>query len=173
MALTQATGGEKPLAQTTGDWALFVLAVGGWAPLMWAGVMGGTVQHSASCVIYRWQGQTAVDFSEARGRCGLPPLGACEWPHLQSQSPQGLAKKKKRALQPSTTRCSSYVPRNTPALQLPLPNTLGGTQMLDHCPFPRPYNQEQLVKHLLCGQSGMGCLLCGLQVAGENHCSYL
>ena len=95
MALTQATGGEKPLAQTTGDWALFVLAVGGWAPLMWAGVMGGTVQHSASCVICRWQGQTAVDFSEARGRCGLPPLGACEWPHLQSQSPQGLAKKKK------------------------------------------------------------------------------
>ena len=57
------------------------------------------------------------------------------------------------------------------ALQLPLPNALGGTQMLDHCPFPRPYNKEQLVQHLLHGLSGTGCFLHGLQVAGANHCS--
>ena len=25
-------------------------------------------------------------------------------------------------------------------VKLPLPNALGGTQTLDHCPFPRPYN---------------------------------
>ena len=36
-ALAQATGGEKPLAWATGDWALFVWAAGGQEPLVWAG----------------------------------------------------------------------------------------------------------------------------------------
>ena len=36
---------------------------------------GGQAQHGASCVIYRWQGQTTAVISETRGRCGLPPLG--------------------------------------------------------------------------------------------------
>ena len=83
---------------------------------------------------------------EARGRRGLLPLGAFEQLHLWPQSLQGSAnqkqkkkKKKKRALQQSTT-CCSHCPGNTPTLQLPLPNTLGSTQIFDHCPFPRPYN---------------------------------
>ena len=41
--------------------------------------------------------------------------------------------------QPSTICCCSHYPGNTPTLQLPLPNTLGGAQTLGHCPFPRPY----------------------------------
>ena len=91
--------------------------------------------------------------------------------HLRSQSPQGLAKKKKKkALQPSITRCCSHPPGNTPALQLPLPNALDSAQMLDHCPLPGPYNQEQLVQHLLPGLSRT--FLHGQQVVGENHCSY-
>ena len=62
---------------------------------------------------------------------------------------------------------------NTPALQLPLPNTLGSVQTLDHCPFPGPYNKEQLMQHLLRGLSRMGGFLRGLQVAGAFHHSYL
>ena len=33
--LVQAMGGEKPLAQAMGDWALLVHATGGQAPLAW------------------------------------------------------------------------------------------------------------------------------------------
>ena len=51
-----------------------------------------------------------------RGVRVLPPLGFCE-------QAQRLAKK--RALQPSTTPCCSHSPGNTPALLLPMPNTLG------------------------------------------------
>ena len=72
----------------------------------------------------------------------------------------------------STIHCHSYSPGNTPAVQLPLPNALGGAQKLGHCPFPRSYNEEQLVQHLLHGLSGTGCFLHGLQVVGANHCSY-
>ena len=90
--------------------------------------------------------------------------------HLWPQSPQGLEKKKKKkkALQPSTICYGSHSPGNTPALQLPLPNALGDVQTLGHCPFPRPYNQEQLVQHLLCGLSGTECFLHGLQEAGQT-----
>ena len=45
--------------------------------------------------------------------------------------------------------------------------------MLDHIPFPEPYNKEQPVQHLLRELSGKGCFLHGLQVAGPNHHSYL
>ena len=47
-------------------------------------------------------------------------------------SPQGLAKKKKEGTATSTIRCCSHSPGNTPALQLPLPNALGGAQILGH-----------------------------------------
>ena len=40
--------------------------------------------------------------------------------------------------------------------------------MLDHGLFPRPYNWEQLVHHVLHGLSGTGCFLHGLQVAGQT-----
>ena len=37
------------------------------------------MQCGASCMIHRWQGQTAVVVSETRGRHGLPLLGCYEW----------------------------------------------------------------------------------------------
>ena len=54
---------------------------------------------------------------------------------------------------------------NTQALQLPLPNDLGSTQKLGHCPFPRPDNWEKLVQHLSRGLSGQGasCMVCRWQ----------
>ena len=71
----------------------------------------------------------------------LGPLGAWEWaPHVTPVTSGVDKREKKRALQPSTIHCCSHFHRNTPALQLPLPNALGGAQTLGHCPFPRPYN---------------------------------
>ena len=88
-------------------------------------------------MIYRWQGQTAVVVSEARGRHGLPPLGACEWAPPATPVTSGVGKKeKKRALQPSTVHCSHF-PGNTPALQLPLPNALGGAQTTWSLSYPK------------------------------------
>ena len=47
-------------------------------------------------MIYRWQEQTTEDISEARGRRGFPPLGACEWaPHV-TQVTSGDGKKRKK-----------------------------------------------------------------------------
>ena len=39
--LVQVTGGEKPLAQATKDWALLVQATGGQSQLVWAKGSGG------------------------------------------------------------------------------------------------------------------------------------
>ena len=81
-----------------------------------------------------------------------------------------MAKKKKK--RGSATEhyplLGSNSPGITPFLLLPLPNALGNTQMLDHCPFPRPNNQEQLVQHLLHVLSGTGCFLRGLQGWGQT-----
>ena len=86
-----------------------------------------------------YKGQTVV--LEARGRHGLPPLGAYEWAPPATPVTSGVAKKeKKRALQPTTICCRSQSPWNTLILQLPLPNTLGDPQTPGHCPFPRPYH---------------------------------
>ena len=75
-------------------------------------------------------------------------------------------------MQTSTIGCCSHSPGITPALQLPLPKALGGTKTLCHCPFPGPYNEEQLVQHILCGLSGTGCFLHSLQVVEANCHSY-
>ena len=45
--------------------------------------------------------------------------------------------------------------------------------MLELCPFPGTDNYEQLVQYLLWGLSETRCFLCGLQVVGANHHSYL
>ena len=42
-----------------------------------------------------------------------------------------------------------------------------------HCQFPGPCNLEQPVQHLLHGLSRTGFFLCGLQLVGANHHSYL
>ena len=76
----------------------------------------------ASCTIYRQQGQASAVASEAREKHGLPPLGTCEWAPPAVTSGVG---KKKRALHPSTIHFCSHSPGNTPALLLPMPNTLG------------------------------------------------
>ena len=67
--------------------------------------------------------------SEARGRGGLPPLGAYEWAPPVTPITSGVAKKeKKRALEISTICCCSHSPGNMPILQLPLRNIWGDPQ---------------------------------------------
>ena len=134
----QALGGEKPLAWAMEVWVLLVQAMGDQAPLVWAKGGGVPSVTWCLCMICKQQGQTVVVVSEARERLCLPPLGACEW--APSAAPVTSGVSRKRALQPSTTHYCSHAPGNTLALQLPLQNTLGSTQTLDHCPFPRPYN---------------------------------
>ena len=46
-------------------------------------------------MIYRWQGQTAMVISEARGRHGFPPLEAYEWAHPVIPINSGIVKKEK------------------------------------------------------------------------------
>ena len=139
-ALVQAAVGEKPLARL-GETGRFLCRLLVARLLVWAKSIRGLVRRGTSCMIYGWQGQTAAVTLEARGRRGLPPLGACEWAPPVTPVTSGVGKKeKKRALQPSTICCCSHSPGNTPTLQLPLPNALGGAQTLGHCPFPRPYN---------------------------------
>ena len=53
------------------------------------------MQHDASCVIYRQQGQTAAVFLEDRGRRVLPPLGAYEWAPPEAPVTSGVGKKKR------------------------------------------------------------------------------
>ena len=114
-------------------------ATGGQAPIVWA--KGIRWLSGASCTIYRWQGQTAVIISEARGRCGLPPLGACEWAPPATQSPQGLAKKKKRGHCNQAPYAVALTPVGThPPCSCHCQNALDDAQTLGHCPFLRPYN---------------------------------
>ena len=122
-------------------------------------------------MIYRWQGLTVGVGLEARGRCGLLPLGACERAPSEALLTSGVGKKKKEKKK-KRGHCNQ-APRAIALTSLGiLPNALGSTRMPDHCPFPRPY-EEQLVQNILLGLSGTGCFLCGLQVAGTNHHSYL
>ena len=62
---------------------------------------------------------------EARGRHGLPSLGACVWDPSAAPVTSKVGWGGKRALQSSTTHCCSHPPGKTPTLLLPLPNTLG------------------------------------------------
>ena len=140
MPLVQAMGGEKPLAQAVGNWALLMQVTGSWIPLGWAkGSRGLSVMW---CLLHDLQaaGMDSGGISEAEGGIACHNWGPVTGLHLQPQSPQGLAKKKKRGEKKNTTQGSSHSPGNTPTMQLPLANALGRAQMLDHCPFPRPYN---------------------------------
>ena len=125
-------------------------------------------------MIYRQQGQIAAVLWDAGRRGGLRALGACGEAPPAAPVTSGVGKKKKKKEGTATKHHKLLLssPRNTATLQVPLPNARGGTQTLDHCPFPKPYNQEQLVQHLLCGLSGTGCFLHSLQVVWANHCSY-
>ena len=103
----------------------------------------------------------------------MPPLQTCEWSPPAPLVTSRVGKKKKKERE----RESTVIKHHTLLLSRPWEHThranaLGGTKMLDHCPFPRPYNYKQLVQHLLCGLSGTGCFLRDLQVTGANHCSY-
>ena len=118
-----------------------VQATSSQAPLLWAKGISGLSAMGASCMIYRWQGKTAAVISEARGKHGLAPLGACEWAPPATPVTSGIGKKeKKRALQPSTKHCCSHSPGSTPTLLLPLTNILGSTHMPDLCHFLRSCN---------------------------------
>ncbi len=57
---------------------------------------GGYRWLETSCVIYRQQERTMVVVLEARGRHGLPPLGACEWALPTAPVTSGVGKKKKK-----------------------------------------------------------------------------
>ena len=48
------------------------------------------MRRGASSTMYRWQGQTMAVASEARGRRGLPPLGACEWAPPEAPVTSGI-----------------------------------------------------------------------------------
>lgn len=56
----------------------------------------GLAGCGASCVICRQQERTTVVVLEARGRYGLPPLGACEWAPPAVPVTSGVSKKKKK-----------------------------------------------------------------------------
>ena len=134
----QATGGKKSLSWAMGNLSLLVQATGRQAPHVWAKGSRGLRATGTSCMIYRWQGQTVVVISEARGRHGLPPLGDCEWAPPAATVTSGVSKNKKEGTATKHHTLLLSPPWNTPALKLPLPNTLGSVQMVDHCPFPRP-----------------------------------
>ena len=120
-------------------------------------------------MIYRQQGQTVAIFPQAGGRCGLLPLGACEWAMPAAPVISGVGKKRKKeknSLQPSTTHFCSHSPRNIPALQLPLPNALGDAQMLDHCPPSQdPTTRRSWYSTSCVGYVGWGtsCVVCRWQ----------
>ena len=92
----QATSGEKPFAWAIGDWAHLMQATSGWAPLVWA--EGNGWLRMTWCLLH--------DLQVAGTDCGSHLGGQREaWPdnlgpmiglHLRPQSPQGLAKKKKK-----------------------------------------------------------------------------
>ena len=145
VALAWDTGQQEASCLFRGDWVLLVQATGGQASLVWAKGIRGLSAMCASCTIYRWQGQTAVVVSEARGRHGLPPLGACEWapPATPITSGAGKEKKKKKKKKGPATKYHMLLlslrwKHTCPAASLP--NALGDAQTLGHCPFPRPYN---------------------------------
>lgn len=103
-----------------GDWLLLVQAAGGWAPLVWAGDGGLKGMWCLLCDIQ-------VAGTEL---CGLSPLGACEW--APSAAPVNTGVGKKKECTATRTTCIALTSLgNTPALQLPQPNFLGGTQTLD------------------------------------------
>ena len=89
-------GGKKPLAPLgeTGHF-LYRLLV---ARHLLCGLResGGKVRCGASYTSYRWQGQTMVVISEAKGRHGSPPLGACEWAPPTTPVTSGVGKKGKK-----------------------------------------------------------------------------
>ena len=128
-----------------GDWALLVQASGGRAPLVWAKGSGGL--GMTWYLLHNLQASetpTVAVVWEARGRHDLPPLGAYERAPPGAPVTSGLAKKKKKK-----RRNFNQAPKHHTLLlsilwehthQVPLPNSLGSTQTLDHCPFPRPYN---------------------------------
>ena len=96
LPLGKATGSEKALAEAIGDQVLLVSTTGGWAPLVWAeGSEGLSVTWCLLCDL-RGQEWTVVVISEARGRCDLPPLGACEWAPPVGQVTSRVKKKKKK-----------------------------------------------------------------------------
>ena len=95
------------------------------------------MRHGASWVLYRQQGRTVAVTLEARGRHGLLPLGACECaPPVAPPVTSGVSKKKKV----TATKHHMLLLSLPCALQLPLPNILRSTQLLNHCPFPKPYD---------------------------------
>ena len=88
-------GGEKPLAQAVGNWALLMQVTGSWIPLGWAkGSRGLSVMW---CLLHDLQaaGMDSGGISEAEGGIACHNWGPVTGLHLQPQSPQGLAKKKK------------------------------------------------------------------------------
>ena len=89
-------GGESPLSPSMGDQALLVLATGGQALLVWANGSGRLVQHGASCMVHRWQGQTTAVILETRVKLGLPLLGV--WEEAPPVAPVTSEVSKNRAL---------------------------------------------------------------------------
>ena len=81
---------------------------------------------------YRWWEQTAEIVPDSRSGRGLPQIGISEQNSLAAPTTlEGITEK-------DTTTEHHLMLFSLPqehALQLPLPNILGGGQMLDLCPF--------------------------------------
>ena len=117
--------------------------------------------YGASCMIYRWQGQTVAVVSEARGRHGLPPWGTCEWAPPVTPNTTSVVEKEKKN---NTGHCN-YVPYT-------VAHTLLGTYLPCSCycqmlwAVPRHLvnvpSQDPKTRSSLCSTSCMGKLGQGL-----------
>ena len=125
----------------------------GWCPDNWSLSIPKTIQLGvAGAVPLLWAKRDRGLLAwPAGGRGKLPQLpltpevgmAHCHWEYLnknplQPQPPQRAPWR--MTLQENTTCYFSCSPGSTPTLLLPLPNALGSSQMLDHCPFPGTYN---------------------------------
>ena len=120
---------------------LLVQATGGLAPLVWA---KGSRRLSATWGLLCDLQVAGMDIDSLlrgqREKCGLPPLGACEWAPPAAPVISGISKKKRAHCNRAPPTVAHTPLGAHPPWLLPLPNALGSTQMLDHYPFPRPCN---------------------------------
>lgn len=78
---------------------LLVWAIGSWAPLVWAkGSWGLSETWSSLLGDLQQQGWTVVVILEARGRQGLPPMGAFEWVPPGTTVSSRVSKKNKEGM---------------------------------------------------------------------------
>ena len=117
-------------------------------------------------MIHRWQGQTAAVVSEARGRHGLPPLGACEWAPPSTPVTSGVAKEEKRGHCNQVSYAVALTPLGTyPTLQLDGQTLWVTPRHLVTIPSQDPTTRSNWSSTSYMGQVGQGasCMVCRWQ----------